>query len=110
MEEEKRPSGLVLSQAADTVIGGQSTQISLRRLDGLEQAEQIRLVTEPGTGTHGMAYEDQIWDVTFAPGETRKELALSTLAFTGQEELNFYLCASREDGRQSRIKIKVKGS
>jgi len=110
MEEEKRPSGLVLSQAADTVIGGQSSQISLRRLDGLEQAEQIRLVTEPGTGTHGMAYEDQIWDVTFAPGESNKELTLSTLAFTGQQELNFYLCASREDGRQSRLKIEVKGS
>ena len=110
MEEEKRPSGLVLSQAADTVIGGQSSQISLRRLDGLEQAEQIRLVTEPGTGTHGTAYEDQIWDVTFAPGETRKELTLLTLAFTGQQELNFYLCASREDGRQSRLKIEVKGS
>ncbi|MEZ7615974.1 alpha-L-fucosidase [Streptococcus sp. 27098_8_73] len=110
MEEEKRPSGLVLSQAVDTVIGGQSSQISLRRLDGLEQAEQIRLVTEPGTGTHGTAYEDQIWDVSFAPGETRKELTLSTLAFTGQQELNFYLCASREDGRQSRLKIEVKGS
>ncbi|KXT68409.1 glycosyl hydrolase family 29 (alpha-L-fucosidase) [Streptococcus gordonii] len=79
-------------------------------MDGLKDREKIQFVTEPGTGTHGTAYLDQVWEITYDSGEQTKEITLSTLAFTGQEDLDFYLCANREDGRQSRLKIVVKPS
>ena len=83
--------------------------ISLCRMDGLEKAERIRITTEPGTGVHGVAYQDQIWDVVFAPGEATKSVNLATIEFGGQKEVYFYLCAIREDGRQSRTKVRVQG-
>ena len=108
MERKSVDSGLEFSQK-NIAIAGQTSLISLSRMDGLEKAERIRITTEPGTGVHGVAYQDQIWDVVFAPGEATKSVNLATIEFSGQKEVYFYLCAIREDGRQSRTKVRVQG-
>lgn len=110
LEKKNTIAGLEFSKISSPLVGGQNPSISLRRLDNVEDREKIQIVTEPGTGTHGTAYLDQVWEITFDSGEQTKEITLSTLAFTGQEDLDFYLCANREDGRQSRLKIVVKPS
>ena len=110
LEKKNTIAGLEFSKISSPLVGGQNPSISLRRLDKVEDREKIQIVTEPGTGTHGTAYLDQVWEITFDSGEQTKEITLSTLAFTGQEDLDFYLCANREDGRQNRVKIVVKPS
>ncbi|MBP2621940.1 alpha-L-fucosidase [Streptococcus panodentis] len=110
MEKRSCSAALLFERPTYHVASGQSVQVRLQRQDGLTIPESIRLVTEPGTGVHGVAYQDQVFDLHFAAGEAFKEVGIASLAFSGERSLDFYLCASRPDGRQSRTKIIVRNT
>ena len=52
---------------------------------------EAKISIQPGTGVHGVAYQDEIQVIEFQVGETEKKLTLPTLYYTGDKTLDFYL-------------------
>ena len=50
-----------------------------------------KISIQPGTGVHGVAYQDESQVLMFQAGETEKRLTLPTLYFAGDKTLDFYL-------------------
>ncbi len=46
---------------------------------------------QPGTGVHGVAYQDEIQVLQFQTGESKKDLCIPTLYFVADKTLDFYL-------------------
>ncbi|KXT78951.1 alpha-L-fucosidase [Streptococcus sp. DD13] len=110
MHQRSSSSGLAFGQECYKVVGGQTVTVQVKRTDNLSQSEVVRLLTEPGTGVHGVAYLDQVVDISFASGETLKEIAVDTLAFSGSSLLDFYMKARRADGTSVVTRIQVNES
>lgn len=49
-------------------------QFEIRRLGDLTKSATVKFTTSPGTGVHGKVYLDKVEEVTFAPGESVKQL------------------------------------
>ena len=52
---------------------------------------EAKISIQPGTGVHGVAYQDEIQVLQFQAGESKKDLIISTLYFAADKTLDFYL-------------------
>ena len=69
---------------------GENAHFTVKRRESSGSLE-AKISIHPGTGVHGVAYQDEIHVLAFQAGETEKRLTLPTLYFAGDKSLDFYL-------------------
>ena len=81
---------LEFSEKSLAVIKGENAYFTVKRREYSGPLE-AKISIQPGTGVHGVAYQDEIQVLMFQAGETEKRLTLPTLYFAGDKTLDFYL-------------------
>ena len=81
---------LEFSEKSLAVTKGENVHFTVKRIEFSSPLE-AKISIQPGTGVHGVAYQDEIQVLTFQVGETEKRLTLPTLYYTGDKTLDFYL-------------------
>lgn len=81
---------LEFSEKSLAVIKGENAYFTVKRRECSGPLE-AKISIQPGTGVHGVAYQDEIQVIEFQVGETEKRLMLPTLYYTGDKTLDFYL-------------------
>ncbi|ORO77620.1 alpha-L-fucosidase [Streptococcus oralis] len=81
---------LEFSEKSLAVIKGENAHFTVKRRESSGSLE-AKISIQPGTGVHGVAYQDEIHVLAFQAGETEKRLTLPTLYFAGDKTLDFYL-------------------
>ena len=81
---------LEFSEKRLTVTKGENVHFTVKRRESSSPLE-AKISIQPGTGVHGVAYQDEIQVIEFQVGETEKRLMLPTLYYTGDKTLDFYL-------------------
>ena len=82
--------GLVFVEKSLAVAKGETLHFRIERSESNTPLE-AKISIQPGTGVHGVAYQDEIQVIEFQVGETEKRLTLPTLYFAGDKTLDFYL-------------------
>ena len=78
------------SEKSLAVTKGENVHFTVKRRESNSPLE-AKISIQPGTGVHGVAYQDEIHVLAFQAGETEKRLTLPTLYFVGDKTLDFYL-------------------
>ena len=81
---------LEFSEKSLAVTKGENVHFTVKRIESSSPLE-AKISIQPGTGVHGVAYQDEIQVIEFQAGETEKRLTLPTLYYTGDKTLDFYL-------------------
>ena len=81
---------LEFSENSLAVTKGENVHFTVKRRECSGSLE-AKISIQPGTGVHGVAYQDEIQVLAFQAGETEKRLTLPTLYYTGDKTLDFYL-------------------
>ena len=81
---------LEFSEKSLAVTKGENAYFTVKRRECSGSLE-AKISIQPGTGVHGVAYQDEIQVIEFQAGETEKRLTLPTLYFAGDKTLDFYL-------------------
>lgn len=81
---------LEFSEKSLDVTKGENAYFTVKRRECSGPLE-AKISIQPGTGVHGVAYQDEIQVLVFQVGETEKRLTLPTLYYTGDKTLDFYL-------------------
>ena len=81
---------LEFSENSLAVTKGENAYFTVKRRECRGPLE-AKISIQPGTGVHGVAYQDEIQVLAFQAGETEKRLTLPTLYFAGDKTLDFYL-------------------
>ena len=81
---------LEFSEKSLAVTKGENVHFTVKRRECSGSLE-AKISIQPGTGVHGVAYQDEIQVIEFQAGETEKRLTLPTLYYTGDKTLDFYL-------------------
>ena len=81
---------LEFSEKSLAVTKGETLHFRIERSESSTPLE-AKISIQPGTGVHGVAYQDEIQVIAFQVGETEKRLTLPTLYYTGDKTLDFYL-------------------
>ena len=81
---------LEFSEKSLAVTKGENAHFTVKRREPSGPLE-AKISIQPGTGVHGVAYQDEIQVLMFQAGETEKRLTLPTLYFAGDKTLDFYL-------------------
>lgn len=81
---------LEFSENGLAVTKGEKAYFTVKRRECSGPLE-AKISIQPGTGVHGVAYQDEIQVLAFQAGETEKRLTLPTLYYTGDKTLDFYL-------------------
>ena len=81
---------LEFSEKSLAVTKGENIHFTVKRRESSSPLE-AKISIQPGTGVHGVAYQDEIQVLAFQAGETEKRLTLPTLYYTGDKTLDFYL-------------------
>lgn len=82
--------GLAFVEKSLAVTKGETLHFRIERSESSTPLE-TKISIQPGTGVHGVAYQDEIQVIEFQVGETEKRLTLPTLYFAGDKTLDFYL-------------------
>ena len=81
---------LEFSEKSLAVTKGENIHFTVKRRESSSPLE-AKISIQPGTGVHGVAYQDEIQVLEFQASETEKRLTLPTLYFAGDKTLDFYL-------------------
>lgn len=81
---------LEFSEKSLAVTKGETLHFRIERSESSTPLK-AKISIQPGTGVHGVAYQDEIQVIAFQVGETEKRLMLPTLYYTGDKTLDFYL-------------------
>ena len=98
---------LEFSEKSPAVTKGENAHFTVKRREYSGPLE-AKISIQPGTGVHGVAYQDEIHVLAFQAGETEKRLTLPTLYFAGAKTLDFYL--NLTVGGQLVDQLQVQGS
>ena len=82
--------GLAFAEKSLAVAKGETLHFRIERSESNTPLE-AKISIQPGTGVHGVAYQDEIQVIEFQVGETEKRLTLPTLYFAADKTLDFYL-------------------
>ena len=72
------------------MIKGEDAYFTVKRRECSGPLE-AKISIQPGTGVHGVAYQDEIQVLAFQDGESKKDLTIPTLYFAADKTLDFYL-------------------
>lgn len=82
--------GLAFAEKSLTVTKGETLHFRIERSESNTPLE-AKISIQPGTGVHGVAYQDEIQVLQFQAGESKKDLSIPTLYFAADKTLDFYL-------------------
>ena len=82
--------GLAFAEKSLAVTKGETLHFRIERSESNTPLE-AKISIQPGTGVHGVAYQDEIQVLQLQAGECKKDLCLPTLYFAADKTLDFYL-------------------
>ena len=82
--------GLAFAEKSLAVTKGETLHFRIERSESSSSLE-AKISIQPGTGVHGVAYQDEIQVLQLQAGECKKDLCLPTLYFAADKTLDFYL-------------------
>ena len=82
--------GLAFVEKSLAVAKGETLHFRIERSES-DTPLEAKISIQPGTGVHGIAYQDEIQVLQFQAGECKKDLCLPTLHFAADKTLDFYL-------------------
>ena len=82
--------GLAFVEKSLAVTKGETLHFRIERSESSTPLE-AKISIQPGTGVHGVAYQDEIQVLQFQAGESKKDLTIPTLYFAADKTLDFYL-------------------
>ena len=82
--------GLAFAEKSLAVAKGETLHFRIERSES-DTPLEAKISIQPGTGVHGVAYQDEIQVLQFQAGESKKDLCLPTLHFAADKTLDFYL-------------------
>ena len=82
--------GLAFAEKSLAVTKGETLHFRIERSESNTPLE-AKISIQPGTGVHGVAYQDEIQVLKFQTGESKKDLSIPTLYFAADKTLDFYL-------------------
>ena len=97
---------LEFSEKRLTVTKGENAYFTVKRRECSGPLE-AKISIQPGTGVHGVAYQDEIQAIEFQVGETEKRLTLPTLYYTGDKTLDFYLNLTVDGQLVDQLQVQV---
>lgn len=97
---------LEFSEKSLAVTKGEKVHFTVKRRECSGSLE-AKISIQPGTGVHGVAYQDEIQVLTFQVGETEKRLTLPTLYFAGDKSLDFYLNLTVDGQLVDQLQVQV---
>lgn len=80
-----------LSTDVDKVVNKRGQSNILVHVSKSNIPLEAKISIQPGTGVHGVAYQDEIQVLQFQAGESKKDLTIPTLYFAADKTLDFYL-------------------
>ena len=82
--------GLAFAEKSLAVTKGETLHFRIERSESNTPLE-AKISIQPGTGVHGVVYQDEIQVLQFQAGESKKDLTIPTLYFAADKTLDFYL-------------------
>ena len=90
LSQKEVVQGLAFAEKSLAVSKGETLHFRIERSESNTPLE-AKISIQPGTGVHGVAYQDEIQVLAFQAGECKKDLCLPTLHFAADKTLDFYL-------------------
>lgn len=97
---------LAFAEKSLAVAKGENAYFTVKRRECSGPLE-AKILIQPGTGVHGVAYQDEIQVLAFQAGETEKSLTLPTLYFAGDKTLDFYLNLTVDGQLVDQLQVQV---
>lgn len=97
---------LAFAEKSLAVAKGETLHFRIERSESSSSLE-AKISIQPGTGVHGVAYQDEIQVLAFQTGETEKSLTLPTLYFAGDKTLDFYLNLTVDGQLVDQLQVQV---
>ncbi|CIZ91142.1 FucA [Streptococcus pneumoniae] len=97
---------LAFAEKSLAVAKGENAYFTVKRRECSGPLE-AKISIQPGTGVHGVAYQDEIQGLAFQTGETEKSLTLPTLYFAGDKTLDFYLNLTVDGQLVDQLQVQV---
>lgn len=82
--------GLAFAEKSLAVAKGETLHFRIERSES-DTPLEAKISIQPGTGVHGVAYQDEIQVLQFQAGESKKDFSIPTLYFASDKTLDFYL-------------------
>ena len=98
--------GLAFSEKSLAVAKGKILHFRVERSESSTPLE-AKISIQPGTGVHGVAYQDEIQFLQFQAGESKKDLCLPTLYFAADKTLDFYLNLTVDGQLVDQLQVQV---
>ena len=97
---------LEFSEKSLAVTKGENVHFTVKRRESSSPLE-VKISIQPGTGVHGVAYQDEIQVLAFQVGEIEKRLTIPTLYFAGDKSLDFYLNLTVDGQLVDQLQVQV---
>ena len=98
--------GLAFAEKSLAVTKGETLHFRIERSESNTPLE-AKISIQPGTGVHGVAYQDEIQVLQFQAGESKKDLCLPTLYFAADKTLDFYLNLTVDGQLVDQLQVQV---
>lgn len=98
--------GLAFAEKSLAVTKGETLHFRIERSESNTPLE-AKISIQPGTGVHGVAYQDEIQVLQFQAGESKKDLCLPTLHFAADKTLDFYLNLTVDGQLVDQLQVQV---
>ena len=98
--------GLAFAEKSLAVTKGETLHFRIERSESSTPLE-AKISIQPGTGVHGVAYQDEIQVLQFQAGESKKDLCLPTLYFAADKTLDFYLNLTVDGQLVDQLQVQV---
>ena len=98
--------GLAFAEKSLAVTKGETLHFRIERSESNTPLE-AKISIQPGTGVHGVAYQDEIQILQFQAGERKKDLCLPILYFAADKALDFYLNLTVDGQLVDQVQVQV---
>ena len=106
LSQKEAVQQLEFSEKSLGVTKGENVHFTVKRRESNSPLE-AKISIQPGTGVHGVAYQDEIQVLVFQAGEIEKSLTLPTLYFSGDKSLDFYLNLTVDGQLVDQLQVQV---
>ena len=98
--------GLAFAEKSLAVAKGETLHFRIERSES-DTPLEAKISIQPGTGVHGVAYQDEIQVLQFQAGESKKDFSIPTLYFAADKTLDFYLNLTVDGQLVDQLQVQV---
>ena len=106
LSQKEVVQGLAFAEKSLAVAKGETLHFRVERSESSTPLE-AKISIQPGTGVHGVAYQDEIQVLQFQAGESKKDLCLPILYFAADKTLDFYLNLTVDGQLVDQLQVQV---